>query len=233
MKDLICGFEKMSMVDYDGKIAATMFLGNCNFRCPFCHNASLVLNYQNIEKYTLEEILSYLKKRSGIIEAVCITGGEPTIYPDLEFIMREFKNLNLLVKLDTNGSNPKVIKDLVGKGLVDYIAMDIKNSLSKYPQTTSIINLDIDKIKESIDFIMKSGIDYEFRTTLVKEYHNLDDIKEISQIIKGAKKYILQCFVDNGECLKQGLHKIDKEDVLGFKVILDKTIENVLLRNYE
>lgn len=233
MKDLICGFEKMSMVDFDGKIAATLFLGSCNFRCPFCHNSSLVLNYQNIEKYTLEEILLYLNKRKGIIEAVCITGGEPTIYPDLEEIIKEIKNLGLLIKLDTNGSNPKVIKDLVSKGLIDYIAMDVKNSFSKYPLTTSIINLDTSKIKESIEYIQKCGVDYEFRTTLVKEYHTLDDIKEIANILKGSKKYFLQCFVDNGNCLKQGLHKIDKEEVEGYKVLLSKYIEKVYLRNYE
>lgn len=233
MKDLICGFEKMSMVDFDGKITATLFLGNCNFRCPFCHNSSLVTNYQNIEKYTIEEILTYLNKRKGIIEAVCITGGEPTIYPDLEELIRKIKSLDLLIKLDTNGSNPKVIKDLVSKGLIDYIAMDIKNSFTKYPQTTSIINLDVSKIKDSIEFIMKSGVDYEFRTTLVKEYHNLDDIKEIANILKGSKKYFLQCFVDNGECLKKGLHKIDKDEVEGYQVLLSKFIEKVSLRNYE
>ena len=233
MKDLICGFEKMSMVDYDGKICATLFLGNCNFRCPFCHNSSLVLNYQNIEKYTIEEILAYLNKRIGIIEAVCITGGEPTIYPDLEEIIRKIRSLGLLIKLDTNGSNPKVIKDLVNKGLIDYIAMDIKNSFSKYQKTTSIINLDIDKILESIDFIKQSKIDYEFRTTLVKEFHNIDDIKEIANTLIGSKKYCLQCFVDNGECISSGLHKIDKEEVEGYKVLLEKYVDKVILRNYD
>ena len=233
MKNLICGFEKMSMVDYDGKICATIFLGNCNFRCPFCHNSSLVLNYQDIDKYTLDEILSYLRKRSGIIEAICITGGEPTMYPDLEEIITEIKKLNLLVKLDTNGSNPKVVKSLVEKGLIDYIAMDIKNSFVKYPITTSIINLNMDKIKESIDYIMNCGVDYEFRTTLVKEFHNLDDIKDIALMIKGAKKYIMQCFVDNGECLKQGLHMVSKEDAEGYKVVLEKYVQKVELRNYD
>lgn len=233
MKNLICGFEKMSMVDYDGKIVATMFLGNCNFRCPFCQNASLVLDYQNIEKYSLEEIITYLNKRKGIIEAVCITGGEPTLYSELEEIIKEIKKLDLLIKLDTNGSNPKVIKDLVNKGLIDYIAMDIKNSYPKYQHTTGIFNLDFDKINESIAFIKECGVEYEFRTTLVKEYHTLDDIKEIAVMLQGTKRYFLQCFVDNGKCLKDGLHKVDLEDVLGYKVLLEKYIDKVELRNYE
>ena len=229
----ISGLEKLSLVDYPGLSAAVIFTSGCNFRCPFCHNSSLVLNYQNIEKYTIEEILAYLNKRKGIIEAVCITGGEPTIYPDLEEIIRKIRSLGLLIKLDTNGSNPKVIKDLVNKGLIDYIAMDIKNSYQKYPKTTSIINLDIEKIIESIEFIKKLEIDYEFRTTLVKEFHNIDDIKEIANTLKGAKKYCLQCFVDNGECISSGLHKIDKEEVEGYKILLEKYINKVILRNYD
>jgi pyruvate formate lyase activating enzyme len=233
MEDLICGFEKMSMVDYDGKICSTIFLGKCNFRCPFCHNSSLVENYNNVDKFDFNEILNYLNKRKGVVEAVCITGGEPTLYKDLKEMIIEIKKLGLFVKLDTNGSNPDVIKDLVNNKLIDYIAMDIKNSFSKYIITTGIYNINIEKIKESINFIMNSNIDYEFRTTLVKELHSLEDIYEIKDMIKGAKKYFLQCFIDNGECLIGNLTKVEKEEAEAFKRVLEKDILNVSLRSYE
>ena len=226
------GIEKLSLVDYEGKLACTLFTNGCNFKCPFCHNSSLVIkdNYSYIED---EEILSYLQKRTKQLDAVVITGGEPTLMPNLIEKIKEIKKLGYLVKLDTNGSNPEIIKQLVENKLIDYIAMDIKNSLNKYNITTGIENINIDKIKQSIEYIMNCGIDYEFRTTLVKEFHNENDIKEISLLIKGAKKYFLQCFVDRGECIKENLHKVDKEKALYFKSLLKESIKNVNLRGYE
>ena len=226
------GIEKLSLVDYEGKLACTLFTNGCNFKCPFCHNSSLVIkdNYSYIED---EEILSYLQKRTKQLDAVVITGGEPTLMPNLIEKIKEIKKLGYLIKLDTNGSNPEIIKQLVENKLIDYIAMDIKNSLNKYNITTGIENINIDKIKQSIEYIMNCGVDYEFRTTLVKEFHNENDIKEISLLINGAKKYFLQCFVDRGECIKENLHKVDKDQALYFKSLLKESIKNVNLRGYE
>lgn len=226
------GIEKLSLVDYPGKLACTLFTNGCNFKCPFCHNSSLVVkeNYGYIED---EEIYSYLQKRKKQIDGVVITGGEPTLMSNLIDQIKKIKQLGFLIKLDTNGSNPKIIKYLVENKLIDYIAMDIKNSFDKYHLTIGVENIDLENIKQSIDYIMTCGIDYEFRTTLVKELHNENDIIEISNIIKGAKKYFLQCFVDIGECIKDNLHKIEKEEALKYKKILEKNIEKVLLRGYE
>lgn len=226
------GIEKLSLVDYEGKLACTLFTNGCNFKCPFCHNSSLVIkdNYSYIED---EEIIAYLQKRTKQLDAVVITGGEPTLMPNLVDKIKEIKELGYLVKLDTNGSNPEIIKNLVEQKLIDYVAMDIKNSLSKYGITTGTENININKIKESINYIMNCNIDYEFRTTLVNEFHNEEDIKEIATLIKGAKKYFLQCFVDRGECIKENLHKVEKEQAKQFKLILESTIDSVKLRGYE
>ena len=233
MLDLICGFNKLTMVDFDGKMSATIFLGACNFRCPFCHNSSLVLDPNDNDKVSFNEIYDYLKLRRGILEAVCITGGEPTLYPDLKEMIVKIKELGYLVKLDTNGTNPGIVKELYKEGLIDYVAMDIKNSYSKYPITTGKKSIDNDPLKESIEFLISSGIDYEFRTTLVKELHTLSDIKDIALMIKGAKKYYLQQFIDNGGCIVSGLHKVDIEEAKLFQNELKKTIPCVLLRGYE
>ena len=233
MLDLICGFNKLTMVDFDGKMSATIFLGACNFRCPFCHNSSLVLDPNDNDKVSFEEIYDYLKKRRGILEAVCITGGEPTLYPDLKEMIKKIKELGYLVKLDTNGTNPSIIKELYKEGLIDYIAMDIKNSYKKYPITAGKKSIDNEAIKESIEFLLHSGVDYEFRTTIVNELHAIDDMKEIAQMIKGAKRYFLQMFVDNGSCIAGGLHKVEIEDAKAMVQILKKDIEYVALRGYE
>ena len=233
MLDLICGFNKLTMVDYDGKMSATIFLGACNFRCPFCHNSSLVLDPNDNDKVSFSEIYDYLKRRKGILEAVCITGGEPTLYPDLKEMIVKIKELGYLVKLDTNGTNPGIVKELYKEGLIDYVAMDIKNSFTKYPITTGKKSIDNEPIKESIEFLINSGIDYEFRTTLVKELHTIDDMKEIALMIKGAKRYYLQKFVDNGACIVGGLHHVELEDAKEMVEILKKDIDFVALRGYE
>ena len=226
------GMEKLSLVDYEGKLACTLFTNGCNFKCPFCHNSSLVIkeNYSYIED---EEILSYLEKRKKQLDAVVITGGEPTLMNGLIDKISQIKQLGYLIKLDTNGSNLEIIKKLVENKLIDYIAMDIKNSFDKYSLTTGINGINLDNIKQSINYIMNCGIDYEFRTTLVKELHTEEDIKKISQMIKGAKKYFLQCFVDRGECIKSNLHKIEKEEVLKYQNILKDYVQIVKLRGYE
>lgn len=229
----IYGMEKLSLVDFDGKITCTIFLGGCNFRCPFCHNSSLVLNPSINQEIDIKTVTDYLELRKNMIDAVCLTGGEPTLYSDIIEFFRTIKNMGYITKLDTNGSNPEMIKKLCEEGLVDYVAMDIKNSLNKYQKTIGVNNKSlIDNVKESIKYIINSGIDYEFRTTLVKEFHTMDDILEIREMLSGAKRYYLQKFVDNDNCIVNGLHEIDIEEAKKFLKLLQEKITNTSLRGY-
>lgn len=225
----ISGIQKLSLVDYDGHIGATIFVSGCNFACPFCHNAGLVAGTES--QIDSNDILEYLQKRFGLLEAVIISGGEPTLYPDLPKFIEQIKKMGYLVKLDSNGTNPEMIKYLYENHLIDYIAMDIKNSFEKYPTITNK-NCDIKKIKQSIKYIMSCGIDYEFRTTLVAEFFDENDIKKIGKNIAHAKRYYLQKFEDSGNCISQGLHAISKAQALEFQKTLVKTIPNTKLRGY-
>ena len=209
---LIKGLQKLTLLDYPGKMACTVFTAGCNFRCPFCHNASLVTNIDE-ERISEEDFFSFLQKRQGIIEGVCVTGGEPTLQPDLKEFLKKIKDLGYSVKLDTNGYRPEVLKDVVNSGLVDYVAMDIKNSQAKYASTCGLDNLDIAKINESVEFLMSGVVDYEFRTTVVKELHTEDDIQDIVSWIKGAKKYFLQGFIGSGDLICTGYSGYDKTDL--------------------
>lgn len=209
---LIKGLQKLTLLDYPGKMACTVFTAGCNFRCPFCHNASLVTNIDD-ERISEEEFFSFLQKRQGIIEGVCVTGGEPTLQPDLKEFLKKIKDLGYSVKLDTNGYRPEVLKEVVNSGLVDYVAMDIKNSQSKYALTVGLSNFDIDKINESVEFLMSGVVDYEFRTTVVKELHTEDDIQDIVSWINRAKKYFLQGFIDSGDLICTGYSGYDKTDL--------------------
>lgn len=209
---IIKGLQKLTLLDYPGKMACTVFTAGCNFRCPFCHNASLVTNIDE-ERISEEEFFSFLQKRQGIIEGVCVTGGEPTLQPDLKEFLKKIKDLGYSVKLDTNGYRPEVLKDIVNSGLVDYVAMDIKNSQAKYALTCGLDNLDIAKINESVQFLMSGAVDYEFRTTVVKELHTEDDIQDIVSWIQGAKKYFLQGFIDSGDLICTGYSGYDKTEL--------------------
>lgn len=218
------------MVDYDGKIACTVFTGGCNFRCPFCHNASLVLGSDR--QYIDEcEVLAYLAKRRGLVDALVISGGEPTLQHDLEDFIRKVKGLGYLVKLDTNGTNPDVVEHLIGEGLLDYIAMDVKNSTKKY-QITVDRQVDIDAIKKSIEIIKNSGVEYEFRTTLIREFHTEDDISKIADMICGAERYYMQKYNDNEGCISHGYSAFDKSDVERFKTLFDGKVKSVEIRGY-
>lgn len=190
----IHGFNKFTLVDYPGLLAATIFLGGCNFRCPFCHNKGLVLSPGKEPVIPTKEVMDYLKERSGKIEGVCITGGEATLSPDLEDFIKSIRDLGYKIKLDTNGYNPKIIKDLYNKGLIDYIAMDIKASKENYSMACGLDRPDMSRIQESIDFIMNNVSDYEFRTTLCKELHSQDEVKKIRQWLKGCKLHRLQSY---------------------------------------
>lgn len=224
------GIDKFSLLDFEDKVSCVLFCKPCNFRCPFCHNGTTVLEADTFIPY--ENILDYLKSRKGLIDAVVVSGGEPTLMPDLKEKIVKLKELGFLVKLDTNGTNPEVIKDLYENKLIDYVAMDIKNSEERYPLTTGCKCVDMDKIKQSIAYLMNSGIDYEFRTTLIDEFHNMESIKEMAALIKGAKKLYLQKFVERDSCIQKGLHEVEKEKAIEFQKALSKDIENVYLRGY-
>lgn len=230
MKSIFVGIEKLSLVDYDGKLSCVLFTDGCNFRCPFCHNSPLI-GYNNVHLDD-EEIFEYLEMRKKIIEAVVISGGEPTLKKELNDYLFKIKKMGFLVKLDTNGTNPNLIKEVIEKGLVDYIAMDIKNGSSGYKEITGNVSFEFEKIKESINILINSSINYEFRTTLVQEYHTKEDIVEIGTLIVGAKKIALQKFVLRDTCLNQSLHEVEKEQAEIFKSILEQTVKNVILRGY-
>ena len=224
------GIDKLSLLDYEDKIAVVLFCKPCNFRCPFCHNGTTVLEADTVIPFA--DILEYLQSRKGLIDAVVVSGGEPTLMPDLKEKIIAIKELGFLVKLDTNGTNPEVIKDLRESGLIDYVAMDIKNSFKKYPLTVGTKNAYLDKVSMSIQYLMSSGIDYEFRTTLIDEFHDAQDIREMGETLKGAKRLYLQKFVDRESCIQRGLHEVNKEKAESFVEILKQYIDNVSLRGY-
>ena len=224
------GFYKSTLLDYPKHLAATVFSGGCNMRCPFCHNASLVLRPHTQPEIPQEEILNYLRKRKNILEGVCITGGEPTIYPDLPLFISQIKEIGLKVKLDTNGTNAAVIKRLTEQNLIDYIAMDIKNSPEKYALTSGNSAIPIDNINESISLILSGKTDYEFRTTIVGELHTQADMESIGNWIRGAKAYYLQSYTDSGDVIYPGFTSPDKETLYRYKEILSAYVEFVDIR---
>lgn len=209
------GIQKLTLLDYPGKTACTVFTNGCNLRCPFCHNARLVLPGQ--QKNTLlaeEQIRAFMKKRAGLLDGVCITGGEPCLH---EETLREFvpyaRELGYAIKLDTNGTRPEVLARLLQEGWIDYIAMDIKNAFAYYPETVGVEDFDVTPVQESISIIRNSGIDYEFRTTVVREFHTVERIRELAQSISGAKRYFLQKFLDSGELICGGLSAVSAEEM--------------------
>lgn len=196
------GLATMTLLDYPGKVAATIFTNGCNFRCPFCQNADLVLTDCITDNaYSENNILDFLRKRKNLLEGVCISGGEPTLQSDLPEFICKIKSLGYSVKLDTNGLNPAVISSLIEGNLVDYIAMDYKAPYHKYALASGIDNIDISKIKESVHILINSKIDYEFRTTLVKGIHTCDDMTAMAHELNGAKAYYLQSYVDSSRII--------------------------------
>ncbi len=225
----IMGLQKLTLLDYPGKMACTVFTGGCNFRCPFCHNAGLVVGQEEKEVISEEEFFAFLDKRKGILNGVCITGGEPTLQKDLEVFIRRIRENGFLIKLDTNGYRPEVLKDFVNKGLLDYVAMDIKNSPTRYSVTTGV-DTDMKKIRESVEFLMSGKVEYEFRTTVVRELHSAQDIQDIGVWIKGATRYYLQSFVDSGNVISEGYSAWDKEEMHRFLAIIKGYVPAAELR---
>ena len=218
----IQGFQKLTLLDFPGKMACTVFTGGCNFRCPFCHNASLVkdpLCYTS----SADEVLEYLKKRKGILDGVCITGGEPLLQPDLEDYIKRIKELGYSVKLDTNGYLPDRLENLLKTGLIDYVAMDIKSSKNGYSKAAGI-DIDIERIEKSVELLKNGDIPFEFRTTVVKGIHSVNDFKGIAEWIKGTKKYFLQKYKDSGDILGDGCDDFSESEMDEFL----KTVKAVI-----
>lgn len=228
----IHGLNKTTLLDYPEHVAATLFTGNCNFRCPFCHNGELVICPDTQPAIPEEEIFAFLNKRKRILQGVCITGGEPTLQPDLADFMKRVKDLGLSVKLDTNGYRPEVLEALIQADLLDYIAMDIKSSKAGYPYAAGV-NLDISRIERSTECIRQSGLPYEFRTTVVKELHTAADFEAIGEWLGGSRAYYLQQFKDGGAVLSKNLTACTKEEMEAFAEILRKKIQTVGIRGME
>ena len=232
------GFIDLSLVDWDGKLSSVIFLPNCNFRCPFCHNTTLVLHPERGETVPFERVDDYLKKQRGWIDGVCITGGEPTLHSDLPDLCSKLKEMGFLVKIDTNGTNPMMMKKLMEGGLIDYIAMDIKAPLTveKYSRAAGI-NAEklLGKVKETMRILLESKMDYEFRTTVVPTLHEEEDMREICDGVRGCRKYVLQKFdVSLGKTtIDPDFSKLkpftDKE-MKRFLTIAQKLLPNVKLR---
>lgn len=232
----IKGFVGVSLSDWDGKVSSVIFLPGCNMRCPFCYNTKLVLHSDKMPTVELSRIENYLKKNRKWIDGVVITGGEPTIHMDLPVLCKKMKELGVLVKLDTNGTNPTLIVELLDEGLIDYVAMDVKTSLSleKYSKASGVIaNLFLEKIKQTIDTLLSRGMEYEFRTTTVPNLHGIVDIEEICQKIKGCEKYALQNFKANTETIDpkfQSLKPFSKAEMESFQKTAQNFIRNVIVR---
>lgn len=231
-KIIIKGIQKTSLIDYPGKICTTIFLGNCNFRCGFCHNKELVLNPENLNTVSEEEFFSHLKSKENLVEAVCISGGEPAIHENLPEFIQKIKTLGFLVKLDTNGSAPEMLSFLLQKNLLNYVAMDIKSDIKNYEKAAGV-KVDIEKIKKSAEIIMKFSVDYEFRTTAVQGLLDEKIAENIGIWLKGAKRYVLQNFVSERGTLDPNFQKISPfsdEEMKKFKKILEKYFGEVLVK---
>ena len=229
----IYGMEKLSLVDYDGYVSATIFTGKCNFRCGFCHNAALVIDYDTLEVMEEGEVLEYLKKRKGLLDGLCITGGEPTLYKDLPLFCEKVKAIGYSVKVDTNGTNPDMIKALARAGLADYFAMDIKNDRDNYSKIIGIDNYNTVNVEKSVEYFLSGTTRYEFRTTLIGEYHKTENIIKIGEWIKGADKYFLQKYKSGDNCISDTLTPVPAETASEYAEILKKYVPATHLRGYD
>ena len=228
----IFGLQKMTLLDFPGHVACTVFLGGCDFRCPYCHHFELA---DGTAKPVMdeEEFLSFLKKRQGLLDGVAITGGEPCLYKDLPELVKKIRELGFMVKLDSNGYHPQLLKQILDEKLIDYAAMDIKNSPEKYAVTCGVESVDMNTIRTSINLLMESGIDYEFRTTVVEEFHEAADFEEMGKMIRGAKRYFLQSFTDRDSVPFGNLHAPSKESLEQYLSIMKKYVPDSAIRGVE
>lgn len=226
------GMQKLTLLDFPGLCACTLFTHGCNLRCPFCHNASLVVSGADAP-LTEEEVLAFLKKRQGLLDGVCITGGEPLLQPDLPAFIEKVRDLGFKVKLDTNGTFPDRLAVLIERGLLDYVAMDIKNAPKKYAQTVGVSGFRGEAVKQSAALLMEGRVPFEFRTTVVSPLHTAADFEEIGRWLAGDERYFLQEFVDSGDLIGEGLSACSREEMAQFLAILQKTIPNAVWRGRE
>jgi len=226
----IAGLQKFTMVDFPGLIAATVFTRGCTFSCPFCHNPELVLPEKFIPLLDNDEVMAFFEKRKKQLKGVCITGGEPTLQKDLPEFIQKLKEMGYKIKLDTNGTNPEMLEILIKSGNIDYIAMDIKSQLSKYDKVTNSKN-QVSNVKKSIDLIMNSGIDYEFRTTVCHPIHTVTDFEEVGQLIQGVKRYYIQNFVQSKHIDEhQKFKSFSDQELSSAKRTMKKYIKEVEIR---
>lgn len=230
----ISGFQKLTLLDFPGKTASIVFTRDCNFRCPFCHNAALVL-CRGCEVIAEEDVLSYLDKRKNLLDGVSITGGEPLLQEDLAAFIRKVRALGYSVKLDTNGTYPDRLKALLDEGLLDYVAMDLKNAEDDYPKTVGITNIAlVGRVKESISLLMASGVAYEFRTTLVKGLHTKESLRKALDMIRGAERYYLQRFTDSGDLIApEGLSAFSYDEMRELLAVAREVIPSAELRGMD
>lgn len=225
---IIAGLQKMTITDFPENVACILFLKGCNFRCPYCHNSELI-DYKIDDNYILkEEVFDFLKKRQGILDGVVISGGEPTVNKDLPKLIKEIRDLGFKIKLDTNGTNPQMLKELLEDGLIDYVAMDIKNVQTKYLETAGLSEKNVqilENVQKSIDILKKSNVDHEFRTTIMKNYHNIEDLEEINKLIGKDEKYFIQNFEDSEYVLDHNIEPFSEKEL--------KEINNKLTKNFQ
>lgn len=226
----ICGLQKLTLLDYPGKTACTVFIGGCNFQCPFCQNSELIHPQFFPAEISSEDFIHFLQKRRNVLDGVCITGGEPLLHPETESLIRNIKALGYAVKIDTNGSFPKRLKRLSADGLIDYVAMDIKNSPARYAETAGVPCLDMTQIFESVDFLLSGQLPYEFRTTVVREFHTQKEFIEIGKWIQGARNYFLQAFVNSKYVLCSALHGYSSQELSAFAAVLQPWIPHTQIR---
>ncbi len=228
----IQGLQKLTLLDYPGRMACTVFLSGCNFRCPFCHNSEL-LGGDAETVLTDVELLAFLEKRRGMLEGVCFTGGEPLLRPELPELLRAVRSLGYLVKLDTNGSLPERLSAVLDAHLADYVAMDIKNSLPRYAATAGLPQMDTAPICESVRMLLHGDTDYEFRTTVVEELHDADSFRAIAELISGARRYFLQPFADRDTVMFAGLHAPGADRLREYAEIVRPFVSHVEIRGAE
>ena len=226
----ILGLQKLSLLDFPGTVAATVFTGGCDLRCPFCHNAPLVLPGRGTSALDAGGVLDFLASRRGLLDGVVLSGGEPLLQPDAADFLAEVKAMGFAVKLDTNGCHPDALADILDRRLADYVAMDIKNSLEKYPWTVGVPGFDTAPVERSARLLMEGPADYEFRTTLVRPFHEVGDMETIGRWLRGARRYYLQAFVDSGDLVGGGCAPFTPEEMEGFLQAARPFFQSVALR---
>lgn len=229
----ICGLQKLALVDYPGKLAATVFTGGCNLRCPFCHNALLVTRLAETPVLPPSEVLDFLSRRRGLLDGVVLSGGEPLLQPDAADFLRQVRDLGFSVKLDTNGCFPDRLAALLEADLVDYVAMDIKNCREKYAQTVGVPGFDTAPVEESVRLLRSGAAAFEFRTTLVRELHTRNDLLSIGRWLEGSPRYFLQNFVDSGNLIGAGFHGFTPTELQDFAALVRPFFQEAALRGID